>query len=406
MRVSIFSNSPWAGSGYGTQTKQLAPRIAALGHEVSLTAFYGLEGGVLDWNGIPVYPKGSAPGPHGIDVTAMAQNARHFKADLIISLLDVWVMPPGVGQEIAYCPWYPIDSEPLPPPIKRSLQGTLMPLVFSRFGERMMREAGLDCRYIPHGIDTATTWVPVPRAEARSRTGLPVEAFVVGMVAANKGMPCRKAIKQQIEAFSRLHKKHPDTLLYLHTLMQPADGENLIEMCEQVGLTDSSVIFSDPYLYQLGYPEQQVRDLYCSFDVLTNVAMGEGFGLTPLEAQACGTPVISGAWTAMEELNFGGWLVPKTGAEKWHTPLGAYQFWPRVDAIYEQMEAAYLATDRAERGERARQAAETYDADTIVRDFWAPALVELEQLIANRKPRSFADYLTALPPGEAARASA
>lgn len=403
MRISWYSNAAHAGSGYGTQTKTFVPRLAALGHQMAMTAFYGVEGGVLDWGGIPIYPKGGAAGPHGIDVQCMAQNARHFKADLIISLLDVWVMPPGVGQEIPYAPWFPIDSEPLPPPIKRSLQGVLMPLVFSRFGERMMRDAGLDCRYIPHGIDTSTVWRPVPQVDARARIGLPNDRFIVGMVAANKGMPCRKAIKQQIEAFARLHKRHPDTLLYLHTLMAPGDGENLLEMCEQVGLTDGSVVFSDPYLYMLGYPEEQVRDLYCAFDVLTNVAMGEGFGLTPLEAQACGTPVISGAWTAMEELNFGGWLVPREGAEPWHTPLGAYQFWPRVDAIFEAMESAYLATDRAERGERARQAAETYDADEITRSFWAPVLVELEQMIADRKPRAFSEYLTAAPAQEVAR---
>ncbi len=394
MRINWYSNAAFVGSGYGTQTKLFVPRIKALGHDISMTAFYGLEGGILDWNGVPIYPKGHAAGPHGIDVMTLAAHARHYRADLAISLLDVWVMPPGVGQQVPYAPWFPIDMEPLPPPVARSLQGCLMPLVFSRFGVRMMEQAGLPYRYVPHGVDT-TVYAPRPKREARESVGLPQDAFIVGIVAANKGVPCRKALKQQVEAFAKLHAKHPDTMLYLHSLAQSGDGENLVELCEQLGLTDGSVMFSDQYLLTLGFSEEQVRDLYCSFDVMTNVSMGEGFGLTILEAQACGTPVIVGDWTSMSELCFSGWLVGQAEAERWHTPLGSYQWWPRIDAIAERMETAYLSGDRAERGTLAREQAMAYDADLVTREYWAPVLAELEQMIGDRRPKSFEDYLRA-----------
>jgi glycosyltransferase involved in cell wall biosynthesis len=396
VRILWFSNSPHVGSGYGTQTKLFLPRITSLGHEVAAVAFYGNEGGIIDWCDIRIYPKGQAAGPFGIDTQALANHARHFKADLAISLMDVWCLPPGVAGEIPFAPWFPIDSEPLPPPVKTSLQGVLMPLVFSHFGERMMREAGLDYRYVPHGVDTEV-YSPQPKRETREKLGLPTDAFIVGIVAANKGVPCRKAIKQQIEAFSRLHRKHPDTVLYLHTMAQPGDGENLPELCAQLGLTDGSVMFSDQYLLTLGFGEDQVRDLYSSFDVLTNVSLGEGFGLTILEAQACGTPVIVGDWTSMSELCFSGWLVDKeAGAEPWHTPLASYQFQPRMAAIFEQMEAAYLATDREERGVQARQHALVYDADRVTDEYWKPVLDELAQMIAERRPKAFGEYLRAV----------
>lgn len=394
MRILWYSNAPWVGSGYGTQTKHFVTRLEQLGHKMAVTAFYGLEGGVIDAGSVPVYPKGHGAGAYGIDTGVMVNHGRHFNADLVISLMDVWVVPPDLGQHIPYAPWFPIDHEPLPPVIKSALQRTLMPLVFSHFGERMMSDAGLPYRYVPHGIETAV-FAPKPQAEARAALGLPADAFIIGMVAANKGAPCRKAIKQQIAAFKRLRAKHSDAILYLHTMMQPGDGENLLEYVNQLGLPEGSVMWTDQYLNSLGMPESHLRDLYCSFDVLTNVAMGEGFGITILEAQACGTPVIVGDWTSMSELCFSGWLVPKEGAEPWHTPLASYQFWPRVDAIHEQMEAAYLATDRAERCEKARQVAETYDADVVTRDYWAPVLTELEGMLADRKPKRFEEYLNA-----------
>jgi hypothetical protein len=36
-----------------------------------------------------------------------------------------------------------------------------------------------------------------------------------------------------------------------------------------------------------------------------------------------------------------------------------------------------------------------YDADLVTREFWAPVLAELEQMIGDRRPKSFEEYLRA-----------
>jgi glycosyltransferase involved in cell wall biosynthesis len=46
--------------------------------------------------------------------------------------------------------------------------------------------------------------------------------------------------------------------------------------------------------------------IYSAMDVLLNPAMGEGFGITVLEAQACGTPAIVTDFSAMTEVCGGG----------------------------------------------------------------------------------------------------
>src|SRR5690348_13654026 len=79
-RIMIHSNAPICPSGYGQQTGLLAPRLGTLGHEVAISAFTGIAGARIQWQGIPVYPGGM--NPYGADV--IGGHARDFKADLVI----------------------------------------------------------------------------------------------------------------------------------------------------------------------------------------------------------------------------------------------------------------------------------------------------------------------------------
>lgn len=382
MRIAWLSNAPWAPTGYGNQTNVFVPRLQRLGHELAVIAFYGLEGGVLNWNGIPVYPR--AYHPYGQDVAAA--HALHFGAEILISLMDIWVCQPDALKPVPWCPWFPVDMEPLPPPVGERARAAFQPMVFSRFGQRMCEQAGIEPVYIPHGVDTEV-FTPLDRRESRERLGWPQDAFIVGMVAANKGVPSRKAFAQQIEAFARLRKKHTDAILYLHTTKGERgelEGMNLPELCAHLGLeVGKNVLFADQYRLVIGYTEQEMAAIYSGMDVLMSVSMGEGFGIPIVEAQACGTPVIVGAWTSMEELCFAGWMVPKQEADAWWTPLAAYQWVPRIGAIYERLEAAYgAARDEALR-RKAREGALAYSADHITEYYWRPALAMMRDRVLD-----------------------
>src|SRR4051812_31423230 len=114
MKISWLSNAPWAPTGYGNQTKVFVPRLQAAGHDLSITAFYGLEGGVLNWGGVQVFPK--AYPPYGQDVAGA--HATFAEADILISLMDAWVCDPRLLERARWCPWFPVDMDPLPPPIR------------------------------------------------------------------------------------------------------------------------------------------------------------------------------------------------------------------------------------------------------------------------------------------------
>lgn len=276
MRILFHSNDPSSASatGYSSQTKLFVPKLFDLGYEVLISTFYGADHARINWGGIPILPKFEHP--YGADAAPM--HYRENNCDILISLMDSWVLRDMDKQGIRWTPWFPIDSQPLSPPVRDAVVQSYERFVISKFGQRMLEDAGIESTYIPHGVDTKV-YKPHDRAKSREILDLPNDAFVIGMVAANKGAPSRKAFGYQIEAFRMFHEKHPDSLLHIHTLPDASTGENLAEYVNYLGLNEA-VRFPNPYQYRTGvYTEPAMAHLYSSFDVLSHVSAGEGFGI-------------------------------------------------------------------------------------------------------------------------------
>lgn len=383
LNIHWLSNAPWAATGYANQTRIFTPRLKRAGYGMSITAFYGLEGHALNWiENIEVFPRGYHK--YGQDV--FGANAITTKSDIGISLMDAWVCEPQrYPKGFKWIPWFPIDSEPVTKINIDAVSQAYKRLVFSKHGCKMMDQAGLDYDYIPHGVETET-FKPVDRVKAREQMQLPKDAFIVGMVAANKGFPPRKAFAENIAAFKILKEKHKDVILYLHTSDgSRGEGFDILQYMDMLQLEkDKDFIIADQYNYLLSYPDGAMNALYNSFDVHLLVSKGEGFGIPILEAQSAGCPVIVGDWTAMGELCFSGWKLDKfTEAEPEFTQYGAFWYKPHIGAIYERLENAYQKKDNKIYRERARKGAIEYDADKIVHDYWIPYLDKVQKEIEN-----------------------
>ena len=384
MRLNWFSNSPAATTGYGVQTKLFVPRLAKLlDGGISVTAFFGVQSGVLNIGGIKVYP--NFRHPYGQDV--IGAHATWDQADAVVTLVDAWVIE-NQNIDVPWFPWFPIDHEPMPANVLAKVKQAAKPIVMSKFGKRMAEQVGLDVWYAPHGVDTSI-FKPLDREEAREHLKWPQDKFIVGMVAANKDNPSRKAFHEQIAAFAALHANHPDTMLYLHTDdgSRGGNGVNIIKFINRMGLKlGEDVLICDQYMNGLGFPDAYMVDVYNGLDVLTNVAMGEGFGIPILEAQACGTPVIVGDWTSMSELCFAGWKVDKAEAMPvYHDFFDAFQWQATAGAISDRMEQAYAAKGDYSLRNQARRGALPYDADDVTRQYWKPIIKEMQEMI-NYKP--------------------
>jgi glycosyltransferase involved in cell wall biosynthesis len=388
MRISWLSNAPWAATGYGQQTALFAPRINAAGYPLAIQAFYGLEGGMINMGKIPVYPRMFHP--YGQD--AVAAHAAHFRADIVLSLMDAWVCTPETWpKSLRWVAWYPVDMSPLPPMVAEKVRKAYARITMSRFGEQMTADAGMDSIYVPHGVDTKA-FAPMDSAEARRNLHAPADAFIVTMVAANKGNPSRKSFAKQIEAFAALKKKPSDAILYLHTA-ESRNGEhggvNLPELCEHHGLKvgrtlddGGDVFFPDQYFNLIGgFTPRELNWVYNAADVKLLASMGEGFGIPLIEAQAAGCPVITGDWTAMGELCFSGWKIDKSEAEKVWTPLASYQWDVHTAAVLDRLEAAYNLRGNVEYRERARKGAMAYDVEKVMTKYFLPALAKVQAMI-------------------------
>jgi len=386
MRMTWLSNCPWTPYGYGVQTGLFTPRLVAAGHPVGVISTYGHQGSPLNWNGVQIY--GSSHHPYAMDI--MHGHSKTFGADALITLLDVQAMEVEGLQGTPWVPWVPIDHATIPPYIFDKIKQASSRITMTKHASVEMDKSGLAYHYVPCGVDTGI-YRPLDRAESREKMQLPADKFIVGMVAANKGAPSRKSFQANIAAFAALKKKHGDCILYLHSIDGPRvgwDAEDLKAYCDVMGLTygynmndnakGKDIIFADQYGLAVGYPSEMMAALYSAMDVFLLVTKGEGFGIPLIEAQACGTPVITGGWTAMPELCLSGWKVDPTDCEMEFTPLGAFQCSPHPGAIAERLEAAYQMRGNQAYRDRARAGAMAYDADKIVEKYWLPVLREIE----------------------------
>jgi len=278
-----------------------------------------------------------------------------------------------------WVPWFPVDSHPLEPLIAEQVSKAHARIVFSRHGERMVKEAGMDCYYIPHGVDTKAFY-PTSQREARAALNIPDDVFLVGMVAANKGNPSRKAFQQHLEAFAAFKRTHKDAMLYLHTMKgEHNEGIHLPGLADALGLVEGKdVIYADQYRLMVGgYGASDMNQIYNALDVKMLVSLGEGFGIPLIEAQAAGCPVITGSWTAMDELCFSGWKVDITEAVPIWNPHEVYHFMPLAGAIVDRLEAAYAKQGNERMRKQARHGAMAYDADLVAERYWRPTLDDI-----------------------------
>lgn len=377
MRILWLGNPPGVGSGYGEQARIFIPRLQALGHELAVACNYGVQGMCLE-AGVSYYPSDSDWGN-----TNLASYCEHFEADLVLALCDAWVLRPDEwpGSVPTVAVWAPVDHYPVPPAVSAALaHERIRPVAMSRFGEAMMRDVGLQPVYVPHGVDRSLFHPrPDDRDAIRAELGIPPDAFLVGMVAANTGNPMlpRKAFPQAFLGFSRFAADHPDVWLYAHTQIAAgkAGGINLDSLTVAAGCPTGRVRYPPSAVWHLGWSAAQVSNLYQAFDVLLNPSMGEGFGVPIIEAQACGVPVIASDHSAMTELTRAGWLV---GGDPWWDALQDSWFTvPSVGSIQTALEAAYERRGDQELRQAAAGFAAAYDADTVTETFWRPAIDSL-----------------------------
>lgn len=396
LRIMYASNAPWCASGYGIQGRSLLPRLKALDvvEDVALFAWFGLQGGAMMMADLPVYPCGVDP--YGNDM--YGAHTAHFKADVLITLIDIWVIKPQIVDEIApalWLPWLPIDHQPVPEIVLKAVKPAFLPISYAKFGRDELEKAGVPNVYIPHGVETNTFKVlPADTVREFRRTVCEDAAWLGVMISANKGWPSRKGFEETLQAFKRAlpHLPQP-AMLYIHAdYTKILGGGDLAALVKSMGLAEH-VRFPNRYKLWIGeYDQRYLSLMYNAADVFLGPSRGEGFGIPIIEAQACGTPVIVTNFSSMPELVRWGCAVDPAGLN-W-TYQDSWQAVPNVQgieaAILELTEERQALTNgrlQAKREATSGAIHQEFDWDVLVKDYWRPMLVDvLEHLNNGGKP--------------------
>ena len=390
MRLLIHSNGPTSKTGYGVQVALLAARLADDGHEVAVSCNHGHQNGIGEWltpsgKSVRLYPArgGDVAGEDIIDGHALHWFEGDPSGGWIIPLIDVHSLATRKLQKFQVATWTPVDHLLVPPGVLAYFDITQSSAIaMSRHGEAQLELAGLDPAYVPLAVDTKlykpTPYPIVAGAEVHARDlfNLPREAFVVGMVAMNKGaLFDRKGFSEAFYAFGEFYRRHPNAVLFLHTERYGYAGVDLPALAKYAGIPDHAIRYTDSYAYVIGFPPQLLAAGYTAMDVLVAPSHGEGFCVPLVEAQACGVPVIASNATAQAELVGAGWLVG--GQPQMDSSQNSPAFVPSIAEIVDRLEQAYAA-DLAAMQAPAREFALQYDADKVYDEFWRPFLATLE----------------------------
>lgn len=390
LTIGQHSNALTVGTGYGAQSALMIPRWQAQGHKVIHSGFYGIQGAPLQLDDLLILP--TSKDAYGNDI--LIDDFQHWKFDITVTLIDAWIFSPQIVSQIRWVPYFPVDTDPIAPPVANVLRAAYRPVAYAKFGVEKAKEAGINVTYIPHMVDTRF-YAPMDRAESRKSLGAPddkADWFMVAIVAANKGNPSRKAFDQQIRAFAEFHRRYPKSVLALHTdVWGGHDGENISRICQLAGLEPEAVAFPPKYEFLRGMiSNNYLRRLYSACDVLLNATRAEGFGVPIIEAMSCERPAIVTDFSAMPELvdAGAGWKVPV--ADKFFYQ-DSYQSIPSVAGIVEALEKAYEAKQNgtlAEMGKKARAGMiATYDADMVAERYWKPFFAEIEADLKAQEER-------------------
>lgn len=312
IKVLAYCDTPSCATGFGTVSR-------ALLNGLYKTSRYEIEILGINYWGNPhpfpyfkIWPVGTnnLNDPYGRKKVCGMIPKMEF--DLLFFLQDTFILNflPELMQHLkqqgkkfrSIC-YFPIDGTPKEQWIK-NISVVDYPVAYCEFGKKMSQEVYPDCPelgVIPHGVNTKE-YFPLPKNDVerlrKEYFGIHADKFIFTNLNRNQQ---RKDIPRTIIAFKEFKKQVPDSILYCHCAMKD-QGWDLPEVCKSFGLNiREDVIFPQNFSPNQGYPREMVNIIYNISDCVISASLGEGMGLSWIEAMAARIPVIMPNDTAMAE---------------------------------------------------------------------------------------------------------
>ena len=312
IKVLFSSDSPDAITGFAVQLRGVAEFF---GKELGIETHY------LGWqtSARPMYYKErgftlQTAGKENYSFDRYSELFSKIKPDLLITLGDEHMINGilGESERPLWIGYFPVDGHPLNGPMKRTFSKIDIKIAMALYGKKVCDNAGIkDAIYIPHFFKEENFY-PKDKNEAREKMGLPKDKFIIGSVAR---LNPRKHQMRLVAAFSLFAKDKDDVALYMnfdtkdsfffkdkpvHDYMWEELVETISDMVDSKNI--DKIIYQSSFDFRIGLEEDEMVDLYNSFDIHAIATGGEGFGVPTIEAMACGIPSVLTDYTTSDEL--------------------------------------------------------------------------------------------------------
>jgi glycosyltransferase involved in cell wall biosynthesis len=312
IKLVYYGDAPPCATGFATVSKNILTGL----HQTGKFDIRVL--GINYWGDphqypFPIWPVGTNPDRDPYGRKKVCQMIASWDFDMLFFLQDSFILTfipelithlKSQGREFVSMCYFPIDGVPKKEWID-AVTAVDVPVTYTKFGYEECVKLVPGCadrlKVIPHGANPQH-FFPMPVEKTRPfRTqyfGPQAEHYIYMNLNRNQQ---RKDIPRTMHAFSEIHKEDPKTLLYLHMAMQD-QGWNLPEVAKSFGLNPTGdVIFPQGFGPNQGFPLETLNVIYNACDCVVSTTLGEGWGLSWVEAMATKTPVIMPNNTAMAE---------------------------------------------------------------------------------------------------------
>ncbi len=164
---------------------------------------------------------------------------------------------------------------------------------------------------VPCGVDVAALR-PGDRRQARARLGLPADAYIVLQLGR---LVRRKGVDNVVQALARMSGDEglPPARLVVVGGGSSEPDERVTPEIARLRRLAAELGVGERVQFAGHAAREQLRDWYVAADVFVTTPWYEPFGITPLEAMACGIPVVGSAVGGVQytvQHGTTGWLVP------------------------------------------------------------------------------------------------
>ena len=340
-RILVIADSPLVPSGVGTQTKYMIEAMLRTGE----FKFFCLAGAIRhqnysvkrvspyeeDWLIKPVDGYGNPQ--------IVRQVIREYKPDALWFMTDprfyvwLWDMSSEIRKNIPMIYYHVWDNYPYPNYNKKFYDSNDMVCTISKVTDDIVRTVspGVKCIRIPHSVDTKIFCKKDEKIREKFRQQISEEHEGKTIFFWNNRNARRKQSGSLIHWFKDFLEKvgNDKAILLMHTEPKDPNGQDLVAIMDNLGLTSGEVVLSTQKLHP-----NDLSNLYSAVDCTINISDAEGFGLATLESLACETPIIVNMTGGLQE--------QVTDGENWFG-IGLQ---PASKAIIGSQDVPYIYEDR------------------------------------------------------------